>query len=57
MNYRIAFPMAAVLTVLTLIGAALVCAVPSTLMWVVATFVLMVSAQAVLTAAMRDISA
>ncbi len=56
MNYRIAFPMAAALTVLTLIGAALVCAVPSTMVWVCATLVLMVSAQAVLTAAMRDIA-
>ncbi len=56
MNYRIAFPVAAVLTVLTIAGALAVCAVPSTMVWVVATFALMVSAQAFLTAAMRNIA-
>lgn len=56
MNYRIAFPVAAVLTVLTVLGALTVCAVPTTLVWVGVTFVLMVSAQAFLTAAMRNIA-
>lgn len=56
MNYRIAFPVAAVLTILTLAGALMVCAVPSTLVWVGLTFALMVTAQAFLTAAMRNIA-
>ncbi len=56
MNYRIAFPVAAVLTILTVAGTLMVCAVPTALVWVVATFALMVSAQAFLTAAMRDIA-